>query len=93
MTTYAGVLRDRKSLTHALDELDAMPWPVDPEVANLHLVSTALVQAALARKESRGTHTRVDYPEPSDEFLGRFFFGVYVGRPAFRPLTPVAARQ
>jgi L-aspartate oxidase len=93
MTNYAGVLRDRKSLTHALDELDSMPWPNDPEVANLHLVSTALVQAALARKESRGTHTRLDFPESSDDFLGRFFFGVYVGRPAFVPLTRVAARR
>jgi L-aspartate oxidase len=93
MTTCAGVLRDRKSLTHALDELDAMAWPNDREVANLHLVSTALVQAALARKESRGTHTRLDFPETSDEFLGRFFFGVYVGRPAFVPLTRVPAKR
>jgi L-aspartate oxidase len=93
MTTYAGVLRDRKSLTHALDELDAMPWPHDPEVANLHLVSTALVQAALARKESRGTHTRIDYPEPSGEFLGRFFFGPFVGRPAFVPFAKVPAKR
>jgi L-aspartate oxidase len=86
MTTYAGVLRDRTSLRHALDELDAMPWPRNPEVANLHRVSTALVQAALAREESRGTHTRLDFPETSDEYVGRFFFNIEAERPVFVPL-------
>ncbi|MEX0665077.1 MAG: L-aspartate oxidase [Acidimicrobiia bacterium] len=93
MTKYAGVLRDRTSLRHALDELGAMPSPRDPEVGNLHTVATALVQAALARKESRGTHTRLDFPDASDRFLGRFFFGVHFGKPKFAPLHTVAATR
>ncbi|MBM3670700.1 MAG: L-aspartate oxidase [Actinobacteria bacterium] len=86
MTSYAGVLRDRTSLRHALDVLNEMPWPRNPEVANLHRVSTALVQAALAREESRGTHTRLDFPEMSDAFVGRFFFNIDPEKPVFVPL-------
>jgi len=40
----------------------------DPEVANLASTGWALVHAALAREESRGAHTRVDYPDPSPRF-------------------------
>ena len=86
MTKFAGVLRDETSLNRALRELDEMPWPRDPEVANLHLVSTVLVRAALSREESRGTHTRLDFPESSDRFLGRFYFDSVVGEPRFGAL-------
>ena len=53
---------------------------------------TALVDAARARTESRGTHTRLDFPEPSSEFLGRFVFGaaaqrLFVPLPAQEPAT------
>jgi aspartate oxidase len=58
----------------------------DPEVHNLVTVSTALVDAARARTESRGTHTRLDFPESSSEFLGRFVFGAATQR-LFVPLT------
>jgi len=44
------------------------------EVRNLWWVSRALVVAALAREESRGTHTRLDFPETRPEYLGRFVF-------------------
>ena len=91
MTTYAGVLRDELSLRRALDGLEAMA-PRDPEVANIHAVGTALVRAALARRESRGTHTRLDFPEPSPRFLGRF---VFTGErdPLFSPLSEVATAR
>jgi L-aspartate oxidase len=74
MTRDAGVLRDEASLRRARDALAALA-PADREVANLHTVGVALVEAALARHESRGTHTRLDYPEPDAAFVGRLVFG------------------
>jgi L-aspartate oxidase len=75
MTREAGVLRDAASLERAAARLTAMAGAADPEVRNLVTVSRALVDAARARTESRGTHTRLDFPESSSEFLGRFVFG------------------
>ncbi len=73
MTRDAGVLRSATSLERAEAALAAM-IPTDIESANLHTVSTVLVRAATARRESRGTHTREDHPEPSPAFLGRLVF-------------------
>ncbi len=90
MTRDAGVLRDADSLTRARDSLYAMR-PADREVANLLEVSRALVDAALVREESRGTHTRLDFPDPNPAFLGRFVFTD--GGPQFvRPPEPAATR-
>ena len=75
MTREAGVLRDATSLGRAGAQLETMAGAADPEVRNLVTVSRALVDAASARTESRGTHTRLDFPESSSEFLGRFVFG------------------
>jgi L-aspartate oxidase len=85
MTREAGVLRDATSLARALVGLDAME-PRTPVVRNLWSVSHALVLSAIAREESRGTHTRLDFPELDDRFLGRFVFGSE-GTPSFVPLT------
>ena len=41
------------------------------ELANLVTVGSALVAAASAREESRGAHTRADFPETSDRFRVR----------------------
>jgi L-aspartate oxidase len=73
MTRDAGVLRDAASLERARTVLEALE-PADEEVANLLTVSAALVEAALARRESRGTHTRLDHPESDPADLGRFVF-------------------
>ena len=85
MTRDAGVLRDAASLERAATQLATMAGAADPEVRNLVTVSTALVDAARARTESRGTHTRRDFPEPSPELLGRFVFGAAAQR-SFVPL-------
>src|SRR5918995_6867807 len=60
MTREAGVLRDAASLERAATQLASMTGG-DPEVRNLVTVSSALVHAAQARTESRGTHTRLDF--------------------------------
>ena len=73
MTRDAGVVRSAASLDRPRRALATMEAS-DPEEPNLLTVSRALVHAASARRESRGTHTRSDYPEPSPEFLGRFVF-------------------
>jgi len=78
------VVRSAESLQRAADALAAL-HPVDVESANLLTVSTALVRAATARRESRGTHTRSDHPDTSSAFLGRFVF-TGAAAPRFFPL-------
>ncbi len=73
MTRDAGVVRSAESLERAADALAGMTG-TDIESANLITVSTALVRAATARRESRGTHTRSDHPESSNAFMGRLVF-------------------
>jgi L-aspartate oxidase len=93
MTTGAGVLRDRARLEEVLELLPTDPTAGDAaghELGNLLAVGRALATAALAREESRGTHTRLDFPDRSSELLGRFF---HIGHDlSFQPL-PVDVRQ
>ena len=72
MTIGAGVIRDRTSLEgvdltmpEAADRVDVC------EVRNLATVGSGVVAAAIAREESRGCHTRTDFPETSPAFLRR----------------------
>ena len=85
MTRGAGVVRSAESLERAATRLATMT-ATDVESANLLTVSTALVRAATTRRESRGTHTRADYPEPSSEFLGHLVFAEGP-TPGFVPLA------
>ncbi len=71
MTMGAGVLRSTGSLAATEHELASLAAAlgapsVDPrveEVRNLLSVGIALVAAATARRETRGNHTRTDFPE------------------------------
>ena len=72
MTIGAGVVRDAASLSgvdlvmpEAADRADVC------EVRNLATLGAALVAAALAREESRGCHTRADFPETSPAMARR----------------------
>ena len=71
MSRHAGVLRTVEGMSAAADVLarlrhvaDAPPSRAAWEVTNLHTVATALIAAAQIRQESRGCHTRDDWPEP-----------------------------
>jgi len=76
MTRGAGVLRDTHSLTEtgavvaatiaATDELPA--GPEREELRNLATVGWALLRAAEVREESRGCHTREDFPDRDPAF-------------------------
>jgi len=85
MTRDAAVLRSAESLERAAYALAGMV-PTDVESANLLAVSTVLVRAATARRESRGTHTREDHPAASAAFLGRLMF-TSAAAPEFVPLA------
>ena len=43
-------------------------WHLAMDLESLLTVSEAIARAAHMRKESRGGHTRDDYPDPSDEW-------------------------
>ncbi len=43
-------------------------WQTCLDLENMLIVSEAITRAAMERKESRGGHTRIDYPESSAEY-------------------------
>jgi L-aspartate oxidase len=78
MTERAGVLRSRAGLAsgaralgdlagRTTDDADVSAW----ETTNLLTVSTALLAAAAAREETRGSHWREDFPARDDEHWAR----------------------
>jgi L-aspartate oxidase len=74
MTTGAGVERDAASLADAAARLGAATATdtrAARETNNLATVAAALVAAATAREESRGCHTRRDFPARSPSFRRR----------------------
>ena len=46
-------------------------WHLALDLRNMLVVSEAIAKAALAREESRGGHTRDDFPKPSPEWATR----------------------
>jgi L-aspartate oxidase len=80
LTVHAGVLRDAASLEQAAKVVaDTLISPrgdtiADHEVRNLATVARAAVDAALRREESRGAHTREDFPNTSADFAHRIVF-------------------
>jgi L-aspartate oxidase len=79
MTTGAGVLRDADSLARTASAVGraravaraSAGTPAAWELANLADVAAALVAAASDRCESRGAHTRSDFPDLDPAFAVR----------------------
>ncbi|RYI99086.1 MAG: fumarate reductase/succinate dehydrogenase flavoprotein subunit, partial [Actinomycetales bacterium] len=46
-------------------------WHLSIDLRNMLIVSEAIAKAALAREESRGGHTRDDYPKTDHEVWGK----------------------
>jgi L-aspartate oxidase len=78
MTAHAGVLRSAESLHQAADACIGAVVGDDPgswELRNLATVGRLLCAAALAREESRGAHTRVDFDATREDLRVRFIAG------------------
>ena len=74
MARQVGVVREQAGLDDAATALDAIAWAGDvrPEIeawetTNLVTVAAALVAAARARHETRGSHWRLDFPDLDDQ--------------------------
>ncbi|MCU1356046.1 MAG: L-aspartate oxidase [Acidimicrobiales bacterium] len=80
LTEHAGVLRDATSLASAAAAVgSALTAPRSDSVAghelhNLVTVARAAVDAATRREESRGAHTREDFPATSADLALRFVY-------------------
>ncbi|MGZ6839658.1 MAG: fumarate reductase/succinate dehydrogenase flavoprotein subunit, partial [Frankiaceae bacterium] len=66
-----GELRERASRVAVEGHRQFNPgWHLAMDLRSLLTVSECIATAALARQESRGGHTRDDYPKPDPEFAG-----------------------
>ena len=109
MGRLAGVERTAEGLREAADSIRSfaayvMPYQFDSvegwELQNLLLTASCMVDAALARNESRGVHFRSDFPKPDDAQWRRHLtmqIDVDGGHPKLGPLLvpaeSVAASQ
>lgn len=99
MSTFAGMTRSSGSLAEAAHILHglagvlavSMRRPAEIELQNLVTVATLIVHAAWMREESRGTHSRVDFPGRDDEKWRGHTVWRRGALPEFRPMDRLEA--
>lgn len=99
MWDYVGIVRDRERLATALGRIETLAAHAESwflrsvpdadlvELRNVTLLGELIIRAAIFRRESRGLHTMVEYPESSAEFLGDTLQSVDRPQPWLRSLA------
>lgn len=100
MWNYVGIVRTTKRLERALHRIEMLKQEITEyyqdyhvsknliELRNLVLVSEMIVRCAMQRKESRGLHYTLDYPEQSSELRK-----TVLTPPNFKVETPLVNSQ
>ncbi len=75
MYSNVGLVRNEASLLEALARIEGLiaEFGEHPGLRNLLVVGRLITDAALARRESRGSHFRTDYPQSDEAFAKRSF--------------------
>ena len=76
MYSNVGLVRNEPGLSEALGRIGELArdfGETGGELRNLLVVGRLITEAALARRESRGSHYRIDYPQADEAFAKRSF--------------------
>ncbi|MBV8728154.1 MAG: hypothetical protein JO233_10230 [Candidatus Eremiobacteraeota bacterium] len=80
MYDRVGVIRNGPDLQHALDAIAHLEERAfETQTRNLLTVGRLIATASLARRESRGSHYREDYPATDPSFAKRSFVNLSGG--------------
>ena len=102
MWDKVGIVREEKSLTEAVEEIDAVLESIELQKArtpgdlfkiiesrNAALTGRAIAVSALKRTESRGSHWRDDFPHEVDDWLQHIHVQMIEGSPEVRRTEPL----